>query len=259
LRIVDFSSYSSVKIGTKCEVKLINKIDDYSDYFIIGGANNLLVSPNPPKIAMLSKEFDYIKIENNKLIVGAATKSGKLFSFCKKHDIKNFELLSNLPGTIGGLIKMNAGLKSYEIFNNLISIKTKEGIIPKIDISYGYRNTDIKDVIYEATFNIEYGFNQELTEEFIKMRKNQPKNPSFGSCFKNPKDDYAGRLIEDVGLKGHKIGDVCFSQEHANFLVNLGNGTFDDAIKLINLAKEKVLKKHNILLEEEVIILCNKD
>lgn len=86
------------------------------------------------------------------------------------------------------------------------------------------------------------------------MRDNQPSVASAGSCFKNPKGDFAGRLIEAIGLKGIKKGDMSFSQQHANFLVNYGNGTFDDAIYLINLAKQKIKDEFDIDIEEEIII-----
>ena len=88
-----------------------------------------------------------------------------------------------------------------------------------------------------------------------KLRDNQPKDPSAGSAFKNPPGDYAGRLIEAVGLKGVRRGDMAFSNIHANFLVNLGKGRFDDAIYLINLAKERVYKEFNIVLKEEIKIV----
>ncbi len=87
------------------------------------------------------------------------------------------------------------------------------------------------------------------------MRSNQPSTPSAGSCFKNPQGDYAGRLIEAVGLKGEKIGNMEFSTVHANFLVNLGEGTFEEAKFLIDLAKEKVLATFDISLQEEIKLL----
>ena len=87
------------------------------------------------------------------------------------------------------------------------------------------------------------------------MRDNQPNLPSAGSCFKNPKEHSAGYLLQNVGLKGYSIGGMAFSSLHANFLVNIGDGTYDEAIKLIKLAKSKVLQKYNIKLETEIVIL----
>lgn len=255
IRTIDFTRYSSIRIGPVLDVLVINEIGDYSDYQIIGRANNLLISPNTnKKFAILGEEFDYIRKEEDLLYVGCATTSGKLLTYTRKNDIKNLEFLAKLPGNLGGLVKMNAGLKSWEVFNYIHSIKTKDGYIKKEDIDFSYRKTKIDTIVYEVVFNLEYGFSNEMLKEFTKMRDNQPSVASAGSCFKNPKGDFAGRLIEAIGLKGIKKGDMSFSQQHANFLVNYGNGTFDDAIYLINLAKQKIKDEFDIDIEEEIII-----
>ena len=130
-RIIDFSKYSSIKIGTPIEVEVIQEKRDIPDGFLVGGANNLLVSPTPPKLYVLGKEFDFIKLDGELLKIGGATKSGRIFSFCKKYDIGGLEYLGKLPGTLGGLIKMNAGMKSYEIFNNLVSVSFADKEVEK--------------------------------------------------------------------------------------------------------------------------------
>ena len=255
IRTIDFKKYSSIKIGPVLEVLEINEIGDYSEYQIIGRANNLLISPNTnKKFAILGEKFDYIKQEGNLLFVGCSTTSGKLLTYTRNNDIANLEFLAKLPGNLGGLVKMNAGLKSWEMFNYINSIKTKDGYIKKEDVNFSYRETKIDTIIYEVVFNIESGFCKEKLKEFNKMRDNQPHVPSAGSCFKNPKDDFAGRLIQEVGLKGVKKGDMSFSEQHANFLVNYGDGTFEDAIYLIDLVKEKVKEQFNIDIKEEIII-----
>ena len=251
---IDFKKKSSIKIGPEVEVLIIEEIGDYSKYEILGEANNILVSNNPPKFAKLGKSFDYIEQKENKLYVGCATKSGKLFNYAKKNNLANFEFLGNLPGNLGGLIKMNAGLKEWEIFNYIHSIKTKDGYIKKEDIEYGYRFTNIEEIVYELVFNISTGYSKEMNELFKNMRANQPKTSSAGSCFKNPQGDSAGRLIEQAGLKGLDKNGMSFSNVHANFLVNNGDGTFEDAIYLINLAKAEVKKQFDIELQMEVIV-----
>jgi UDP-N-acetylmuramate dehydrogenase len=102
---------------------------------------------------------------------------------------------------------------------------------------------------------VKQGFSKELLDELVNLRSNQPKTPSAGSAFKNPEGDYAGRLIEEVGLKSVSKGDMQWSEIHANFLVNHGKGTFEEAKYLIDLAKERVLEQFGILLKEEVQIL----
>ena len=253
---INLKNYSSFKIGQEEELALLE--DDFSEidkFYLIGSCNNTLVGTNPPKMMMLSKLYDYIKIEDNCLKIGGATPSGKIASFCKKHDIADFEFVSHLPGKLGGLVYMNAGLKEVEIFNHLIDITTTDGLQKRSEIEYGYRYTNIRKPILEATFHLRYGFDKEKVLQFKKMRANQPSTPSAGSCFKNPKDDYAGRLIEAVGLKGVMQGDMSFSEVHANFLVNHGNGTFEDAIVLIQEAQKKVFKEFHIWLECEIVIL----
>jgi len=260
---IDFSFFSSIKIGKTFEVLIINeldassKLDKYKDFYILGKASNLLISDNPPKLAMLGSEFSYIKQENNLLFVGASTGASKLAYYAKKNNIANLEFIKNLPGTLGGLVKMNAGLKEYEIFSYLEGIKTAKGYVKKENLKYSYRKTNIKDIIYEVVFKLDsnLGYSQEKENMFKKMRKNQPKVPSAGSCFKNPKNGFAGEILDRLGLKGFKVGDMSFSEVHANFLVNNGKGTFAQALTLINLAKQKAKEELGIDLELEIIIL----
>ncbi|MDF1883004.1 UDP-N-acetylmuramate dehydrogenase [Sulfurimonas sp. SAG-AH-194-C21] len=253
---VNFKKYSSFKIGSEVSVALLEEdFTNIQNYYLIGSCNNTLIGNNPPPLMMLDKMYDYIKIEDNVLKVGGATPSGKVASFCKKNNIANLEFLSHLPGKLGGLVFMNAGLKEFEIFNVLIDITTTDGIQKKEAIEYGYRYTNINKPILETTFFLETGYDVKKVKMFKKMRSNQPSTPSAGSCFKNPEGDYAGRLIEAVGLKGMVHGNMCFSQEHANFLVNNGDGVFEDAMWLINEAKRRVQEEFDILLECEIVIL----
>lgn len=253
---INFAKYSSLKIGPTLEVAVLQECCDYdSSFTLLGAANNTLISDNPPPLMILSKKYDYIEIQGSRLVIGAATPSGKIASFCKKHNIAHFEFVSHLPGTLGGLLKMNAGLKEYEIFEHLIEIKSCTGVFKKSELEYGYRFSSITSPVLEASFSLAYGFDPLKLEIFAQMRSNQPKLPSAGSCFKNPPGDYAGRLIEAVGLKGWRKGAMEFSSVHANFLVNHGGGSFEDAIFLIEEAKKRVLECFDILLACEVIIL----
>jgi len=251
--IVDFSKLSYIKIGPKIEVKELFE-DNFEGETVIGRATNTLVSPTPPRLAILSDKYKFINLKNT-LHVGAKTQNRVLYSFCKRNDIKGFEFLAKLPGSIGGSIKMNAGVKEYEISNNLIAIKTKSGWIEKDKIDFSYRHSDINEPIFEALFEVKKGFDHKLDEHLKTLRANQPKEPSLGSVFKNPKGNYAGRLIEAVGMKGMKKGGIMVSPLHANFFVNIGGGKFEDMIYLINEAKKRVYEEFGIELEEEIIIL----
>lgn len=255
-KTIDFSRYSSIKIGQPAKVLMIEKDDQIpQDRYLIGGANNLLLSPNPPQLMMLSKDFSAISQKDDMLTIGAAMPTGRMVSYAKKHNISGFEFCSKLPGTLGGMLAMNAGVKEYEIFNILHSVEINGKWILAEEIEYGYRFAKLGGIATRARFKIQKGFDQELLKNLLNLRSNQPSFPSAGSIFKNPKDDYAGRLIEAAGLKGAKKGDMQWSEMHANFLVNLGKGNFRDALYLINLAKEKVHNTFGVDLQEEIKIL----
>lgn len=255
-KTIDFSRYSSIKVGQPTEVLMIEEGDTLpTDRYLIGGANNLLVSPTPPPLMMLSKDFASITQEENMLTIGAAMPTGRIVSYAKKHDISGFEFCSKLPGTLGGMLAMNAGVKAYEIFNILHSIKINGEWILAQEIEHGYRFAKLDGIATYARFKMHNGFDQKLLDDLLNLRSNQPHEPSAGSAFKNPEGDHAGRLIEAAGLKGVRNGQMQWSTVHANFLVNLGGGTYEEAKSLIDLAKSAVLMMFDIALIEEIKIL----
>lgn len=256
VKTIDFSKYSSIKVGQETEVLMIEKDDPIpKDRYLIGAANNLLVSPNPPPLMMLSKDFAYIEDKEDFLEIGAAMPTGRIVSYAKKHNLAGFEFFSKLPGSLGGMLAMNAGVKTYEIFNILHAVQIDNFWVQKEDIPHGYRFAKLSGIATAARFKKQAGFSPILLNELQNLRANQPHEPSAGSAFKNPEGDYAGRLIEKVGLKGLRKGDMQWSTIHANFLVNLGKGTYEDAKYLIELAKEKVLKECGVGLIEEIKLL----
>ena len=251
---IDFSKYSSVRIGGVFDVEVLEEMCEF-DGVIIGGANNLLISPNPPKMGILGNKFDYIKLENGILKIGAKTPSSKIYKFTKDNNIGGFEFTKKIPGTLGGMITMNAGVKEYEIANHLLSITTSKGVKRANECGFGYRHSAIDGVIFEGSFEIVREFDEMLSGELNQRRSNQPKGASFGSCFANPANDHAGRLLEAAGMKGYRIGGCGFSDIHANFLINYGGGSFNQAIELINLAKSRVAELFGVELRCEVVIL----
>ena len=155
--IIDFSRYSYIKIGPKVEVKKINE-DNYRNEFLIGGATNTLISPSPPKLGILDDRYKFITIKEGYLRVGAKTKNITLYNFAKRHNIAGFEFLAKLPGSIGGSIKMNAGVKEYEISNNLVALKTLSGWKEKKEIKFDYRFSNLNEPVFEAVFELKKGF-----------------------------------------------------------------------------------------------------
>ena len=150
---------------------------------------------------------------------------------------------------------MNAGLSGASISDSLLAVRLARGWVERERISFGYRRSGIEEPILGAEFKISRGFDAELAADFAAKRANQPKGASFGSCFKNPPNDAAGRLIEAAGLKGHAIGGAKFSEQHANFIINFGGASFEDVIALINLAQSRVFEEFGIELETEVVVL----
>ena len=255
-KTIDFSRFSSIKVGVCIEVLMLERDDVIpKNRMIIGHANNLLVSANPPPLMMLSKDFSFMELEENTLTIGCATPTGKILSFAKKNDLAGFEFVAKLPGSLGGMVAMNAGVKAYEVFNILEAVKIDGVWVSKENIEYGYRFAKLGGIATEVRFKVKRGFDPALLQELKDVRSNQPKTPSAGSAFKNPEGDYAGRLIEEVGLKGASKGAMQWSEVHANFLVNNGGGTFEEAKYLIDLAKEKIFNRFGVKLEEEVQLI----
>lgn len=259
-KTLDFSKYSSIKIGSIGLLKIAQSVNEALELdsmggIIIGKMNNILLGNTKKEIFQLGSEFDYIRHTNDYLEIGARVNNRKAFLYTKKNNIGGLEFLSALPGCIGGAIAMNAGMKSYEIKDSILEVLVNDKWINIESLNFEYRKSNINGLIFAAKFKVGKVFDNNLESLFKEMRSNQPKDPSCGSCFKNPSTISAGEMLECVGLRGFSIGGMGFSAKHANFLVNLGNGTFEDSIKLINLAKQRVFERFNIKLQNEIIII----
>lgn len=180
-------------------------------------------------------------------------------------ELTGLEGLSGIPGSLGGALRMNAGSFGIEIASVLeeIEIFSSHGLetIKSKDLKAEYRSFKIKEredfIIKSAGFKLKLGqkdkIKSAIKENLLKKKASQPVGSRSAGCiFKNPKNDFAGRLIEEVGLKGKKIGGMAFSDLHANFIVNQGQGTASEALELIKLAQDKVHNATGILLECEV-------
>ncbi|GMB93726.1 UDP-N-acetylenolpyruvoylglucosamine reductase MurB [Helicobacter bizzozeronii] len=251
---IDFSQYSSVKIGAKMRLQLLKECKDYGGVQMVGLGNNLLVSPQACNLAILDRCFDTIEDRGSFVEVGARTSAQKLFSYFKAHNLGGLEFLSALPGSVGGLLKMNAGMKAYQMSDVILQANINGAWLDLEALGLGYRSSAFQGVVFGVRLQKIQGFRKSVLQECQNMRFH-PKKPSFGSCFKNPSGDFAGRLLEAVGLMGFNLGRVGFSEKHANFLINLGGAHFEEALDLIELAKERVFNAFGIILQEEVCIL----
>ncbi|MGL6063695.1 MAG: UDP-N-acetylmuramate dehydrogenase [Fusobacteriaceae bacterium] len=267
--------HSNMKVGgiaknyfiveNKEEIK--NILDNYSNIFIIGNGTNTLIKDGELNTNFLSlKKLNKInKIEENIIEVQAGVEFSDLISYMEKENLSGLENLSGIPGTVGGLVYMNGGAYGSEIFDCILEIEVldenrKIKKIKKENIKTSYRNTEIQEkkwVVISASFKFEKGFKKETILEIQKKRETRHplELPNLGSSFKNPKDNFAAKLIIKSGVQGYRIGDAQVSEKHPNFIVNLGDASYEDIINLITYVKEEVLNKTGINLEEEIVII----
>lgn len=277
------AKFSTFKIGGLADVylepanvdELINLIKYLKskevDFVILGSGSNVLISDEGFRGAVINLEFglNFIKIEDEYVVAGAGVKLAKFVDFCIKSGFKGVEMLAGIPGTLGGAIIMNAGAYSGEISDYLIDVDVIRDFelirLKKDECGFGYRNSSLaNDVVVQARFKFPSGDVEEMKkirqEILIRRNKVQPVNyPNVGSIFKNPPGNYAGRLIEEAGLKGVQIGGARISEKHANFIINKGNATAKDVLELIKLAQSRVYERFGIKLELEIKLIGFKN
>ena len=279
---INLSKYTTIKVGGFAEYfskpsntdQFINLIKwshlNDQKCQIIGAGSNLLINNIFLKgLTICTKTMRSIKIESNTGIVEAeaGVMLPTMSNILAKNGLQGGEWTVGIPGTLGGAICMNAGSGNFSVAKNLLSVKvidtkTLETYeIQKKDIDFQYRFSPFQQnnliiisakLLFEPKGNIEQLL--ETTKKTLKRKtETQPYDlPSFGSVFKNPTNNYAGKLIEELGLKGFKIGDAEVSTTHGNFIVNNSSANSKDILDLITVIQQKVLQKTGISLQPEV-------
>lgn len=204
-------------------------------------------------------------MEGERIVAEAGIRLAKFVDFCIQEGRQGVEMLAGIPGTIGGAVVMNAGAYGGEISDHLKEVEVfrdgKVVMVEKADAGFSYRQSGFsKDVVLSASFALPMGNKAELMKRrrdlLIKRNQSQPLNlPNSGSIFKNPPGSFAGKLIEEAGLKGTRRGKAQISEKHGNFIVNTGGATANDVLELIRLARTSVKNKFGITLEPEVKLL----
>ncbi|MEO0231978.1 MAG: UDP-N-acetylmuramate dehydrogenase [candidate division WOR-3 bacterium] len=233
--------------------------------FILGGGSNCIFGDGIIERLVISmKNLREIKTEGNKLIAQAGVKTQEILKECEDKNLSGLEFIAGVPATVGGMIYMNFGSMGKEIceyLKRVVIIKEREiKTLERNELKFSYRKGIQDGIIIEAEFELEMKDKKEIKEakrRVIFMRKEkQPIDKKTAGCiFKNPPGNFAGKLIEEAGCKGKRIGDAMVSLKHANFIENMGNAKFEDVKNLIEYIKERVYKKFGINLEEEVIII----
>ena len=235
--------------------------------FVFGGTNVLIPDRGIRGIVVQLKRFTKIRNEPNGLVFAeAGVRMPVLLQYVINHSLSGLEWAAGIPGTVGGGVIMNAGTRLGEMKDVLqaIELVDSRGVLMTrraADLFFGYRHAQVpKGVIVGAWFQLAQSTRRKiesLTKSYLQYRKNtQPLTlPNAGSIFKNPPHCSAGRLIEEAGLKGAKIGDAQISQKHANFIVNTGEARAADVIRLIQKIRRMVAKNTGKTLQLELKIV----
>ena len=234
--------------------------------FCLGRGTNLLVSDRGIRglVIRLGEGFNKISIDDVRVTAGAGVDFGALVETVVECGLEGLEFGEGIPGTVGGGLVMNAGAFGGEIARVVILVHgvTAEGkaraLTPE-EVNFAYRRTNLPPhfVISRVDFELRHGDRDQLRARVMDVRAKramrQPRGvPNAGSIFKNPPGSFAGRLLDAAGMKGRRIGDAGFSEQHANFIVNLGAARAADVHALIELARVKVKDSSGVLLEPEV-------
>ena len=278
LRKQPLKKHCSIKIGGPadyfCQPKNVSDLKDAIMFaqekklpiMILGAGSNLLFCDEGFKglVIKLVKGLDWVRVVRTKVTVGSGVLLSKLLSNLIKNKLGGLEFLVGIPGTIGGAVVMNAGAWSKEIGQFVDSIKVldksgKEKVFKRKNLGFAYRRSVLQKndfVVTEVSLRLRKSKKSVILKkikEFMERRKGrQPLGiPNSGSVFKNPKGAFAGKLIEEAGCKGLRVGDAQVSEKHANFIVNLGEAKASDVIKLMS----RVQKAVKIKLEPEIVII----
>lgn len=276
---VSLSKYTTYRVGgialamvyPKSVKKLISLVKLLTGskikYKVIGNGSNLLFSDkNFDGVIIKLTELTNIKfLSYNKIRVEAGYSLPKLSLLVAKKGLAGLEFASGIPGTVGGAIFMNAGAYKSDMGYIVQSVRVltpdcKIITFENREMDFHYRSSFLQKhpeyICLDAVIKLKKG-DKELLDEVIKERRarrieSQPlEYPSAGSVFRNPEGNFAGKLIEDLGLKGYRIGGAMVSEKHANFIINYDNATSDDIKNLIDYVHDRVMDEYNIDLKIE--------
>jgi UDP-N-acetylmuramate dehydrogenase len=236
-----------------------------TDFFMLGNGSNILVSDNGFRGCVIdtSAKLKSISVSDGVISAEAGCTMNKIAKTALKYSLAGFEEFAGIPGTIGGALVMNAGCYGKEISEVVSEAEILDNgsimTIKRPEMIFGYRESSLRSrIIVSAKIRLEKGIKQDIEEKMnqiqAKRKSSQPLHlPSCGSVFKRPEGHFAGRLIEDCGLKGKSIGGAMVSNMHAGFIVNSGGATASDVAELIRIIKDEVYNRTGVRLKEEVI------
>ena len=252
--------------NVECLKKLLSFLKENNvKHKILGNGSNLVFNKFYDGVLIKLDKFDDVKIEGNVITVGAGYNLVKLAFKAAKESLTGLEFASGIPGTVGGAIYMNAGAYKSDMGYIVkdVTILTPENeikVLSNKEMDFHYRTSYLQknkgNICLETTLVLTKGKKEAILEVIAdrKQRRleSQPLEfPSAGSVFRNPENDYAGRLIEELGYKGKRKGDAKVSEKHANFIINVGKASGEDIKSLILEIQNEVEKKYKVKLKIE--------
>ena len=240
-------------------------------YMVLGNGTNILVKDSgyDGVIVKIGSGFDYVRQEGCRLVCGSGTRMSVAAKAALEGGLSGFEFASGIPGFTGGAVFMNAGAYGGEMKDILRRAKivskdgSREFYMTADELEMGYRHTklhDTGDIVTEVEFVLEEGnrtqIKAKMSELMEKRNSRQPVNfPSAGSFFKRPEGYFAGKLIQDAGLKGLSVGGAQVSELHSGFIINRGGATATDILQLMEMIQARVFDEFGVRLETEVRII----
>ena len=236
-------------------------------YYVIGNGSNLLVADMGFRgvIIQIFKSMNLIKIDGDVVTCQAGASLAQIAMAALEHELSGLEFAAGIPGTLGGAVRMNAGAYGGEMKDVLESatVLTRDGNILKLtkdELEFNYRTSVIEKtgyIVLEAVLKLKAGKREEIKAVMEELRgkrvSKQPLEfPSAGSTFKRPEGYFAGKLIQDAGLKGFQVGGAKVSEKHSGFVINAGDATAADVVELMEQVKHKVFEQFGVSLEPEV-------
>ena len=243
--------------------------EDYP-YMVIGNGSNLLVKDSgyDGAIVEVDKKISEIDVRGEEIIVEAGAKLSKVATIAMENDLAGFEFAHGIPGNMGGAVVMNAGAYGGEMKDVLKWVKVVDQngetkTLENEELELGYRTSRVmkeKMIVLEACIKLELGVMGDIAEVMAllmsKRKASQPlEYPSAGSTFKRPEGYFAGKLVQDAGMKGYRVGDAMVSDKHSGFVINCGNATATEVIQVIKDVQAKVKEDFGVDLEPEVRII----
>lgn len=240
-------------------------------YYILGKGSNVLFPDEGYSGVVIEIGAGMEKVErigDTEIRAQAGASLSSLAAFAAREGLAGLEFAGGIPGTLGGAVTMNAGAYGGEIKDVIVSAKVMDEdgsvkVLSRDELELGYRTSIVQKkqlIVLEAEFSLQPGETEEIQNTMkelnAKRREKQPlEYPSAGSTFKRPEGYFAGKLIEDAGLRGYRVGDAQVSEKHCGFVVNRGKATCAEVLQLIDDVQKKVKEQFGVQLEPEVRII----